>query len=95
MEYNDLINELLDLISENEDVKKLKKIKEELLLDKKLQAEINNYRLSKTLDNKKKLFLNSKYLEYLKSENEINLLIEDIKRKFKIFSNRVCHNANN
>ena len=90
MEYNDLINELLDLLDKNSDIKKIKTLKLELLNDKKMLSMIENYRENQTVEAKEKLFQNPKYLEYLKSESNIRLLIFDIKNKFKEFNSRMC-----
>ncbi len=90
MKYNDLINELLDLLDENSDIKKVKSLKDKLISNKELTKDIENYKLIKTVDNKKKLYTNQEYLEYLSSEVAVNLLIEKIKKKFSVFSSRKC-----
>ena len=90
MKYNDLINQLLDLLDKNSDIKKVKSLKDKLILNKELTKDIENYKLIKTVDNKKKLYTNQEYLEYLSSEVAVNLLIEKIKKKFSIFSSRKC-----
>ena len=56
MKYNDLINELLDLLDKNSDIKKVKSLKDKLILNKELTKDIENYKLIKTVDNKKKLY---------------------------------------
>ena len=94
MKYNDLINELLDLLDQNEDIKKIKTIKETLLNNKELQIDLEEYHFVKTIENKKKLLDNKDYLEYLKCETNINFLIQDIKNNF-ILSNRKCHDESN
>ena len=94
MKYNDLINELLDLLDQNEDIKKIKELKNVLLNDKKLQSDLENYHLVKTIENKQRLLNNQNYLEYLKSETNINFLIQDIKNNF-ILSNRKCYDESN
>ena len=90
MEYNELINELLDELDKNLDIKNIKNLKTKLLNNLDFLNEIENYKLVKNIDNKKKLLNNQDYLEYLKSETNINLLILSIKDKFKIFKNREC-----
>ena len=90
MEYNNLINDLLDLLDNNIDVIKLKKLKKKLLNDLKFQEDLKNYHLTKTVANKKKLFENKDYTEYLKCENNLNILIVEIRNCFKEFNNRGC-----
>ena len=89
MKYNDLLNELFDLLDQNEDIIKIKKLKKKLLEDKSLKSDLDNYRLYKTSNNKKKLLSNINYLEYLKYESNINFLIQDIKSSFN-FTKRKC-----
>ncbi len=88
MEYNDLINELLDLLDKNKEIRRIKELKNKLLQDKTLKKEIENYKLTKNVNDKKKLYENKDYLEYLKLETEINLLIQNIKKEFKVFNSR-------
>lgn len=95
MKYNDLINELLNLLDENQDIKKIKDLKKTLLEDDEFQKELETYHLIKTVEQKKKLFQNTNYLEYLKSESNILFLIQDIKNKFSEFNNRKCSNESN
>ncbi len=90
MEYNDLLNELFDLLDENSDIKNIKSLKKKLLADKDLQDELNLYKKLMTVHEKKKLFQNIDYVQYLKSENNIRLLIVEIKQKFNCFNNRKC-----
>lgn len=90
MKYNDLINELLDIIDKNEDIKIIKELKEKLLVNSTFLGELENYKINKTIDNKKKLYNNTDYLNYLRSETNINILIQEIKNKFSIFNDRRC-----
>ena len=89
MKYNDLINELLDLLDKNNDIKKIKILKEKLLSNQFFLGEINNYQNNPTVENKKKLYNNNDYVNYLKLETNINLLIREIKQKLN-FLNRSC-----
>ena len=82
MKYNDLINELMDLLDKDEDIIKVKELKKELLNDSPFLCALKNYKLEKNINNKKILFDNPKYLEYLNSTNNINMLILEIKKKF-------------
>jgi len=90
MEYNKLINELVDLLDNLEDIKKIKLLKIELMNDKKLLKDIENYHLNSNVDNKKIIFSNQKYVDYLKAETNINFLVKDIKIKFNSFNIRKC-----
>ena len=90
MKYNDLLNELLDLLDKNPDIKRIKELKPILLKDKALQANLSYYRETKTIESKKQVLDNSYYREYLSLENKINLLIYDIKKKINIFNKRGC-----
>ena len=93
MEYNDLLNELLDLLDENPDIKRIKELKLTLVSDKRLQDNLALYHETKTISSKKKLLENSNYKEYLVLENKINLLIYDIKKKFNVFNARSCNES--
>ena len=89
MKYNDLINDLLDLLDKNSDIIKIKYLKGILLNDSDFLSELDNYKIVKTVENKKKLYQNKDYLEYLKSKTNINILIQKIQNKFK-FVKRGC-----
>ena len=89
MEYNNLINELLDILDKNEDIKKIKELKNKLLKDDKLLEEIKYVKNNYNVESKKKLYNNLDYKEYLKLENNINLIILNIKQKMK-FTRRSC-----
>jgi len=90
MKYNDLINELMDLLDKNEDICKIKSLKRSLLNDIDFMNQLNNYKLNPNIESKKKLFSNLDYKSYLESEENINFLILKIKDKFKIFNSRKC-----
>ena len=95
MKYNDLINDLLDLLDENENIREIKKIKKSIALDNNLKNDLENYRLLRTVDAKKKLYVYPNYVKYLECENQIRFLIQDIKNKFIIFNNKRCYHENN
>ena len=82
MKYNDLINNLLDLLDNNNDIIKVKELKNKLQNDSNFLSYLNNYKLNNSIDNKKKLYENKNYVEYLHSETNINILIQEIKKKF-------------
>ena len=90
MEFNDLINELLEELDNDLRIIKYKKLKQDLLKDNKLLSEIAEYKNKRSIEKKQNLFLNDKYKEYLSLENEINLLILSIKRKLNILNNKRC-----
>ena len=52
MKYNDLINELLDLLDKDSKIIQIKKIKKKLLNDENLKENIENYRATKNLESK-------------------------------------------
>lgn len=89
MKYNDLINDLLNILDQNEDILKIKKLKKEILNDSNFLNDLENYRLIKSVESKKKLYENKKYVSYLESETNINILIKAIKDKFN-FIKRGC-----
>ena len=89
MKYNDLINELLDILDKNEEIIKIQKIKNKLLKNKKLLEDINRVKSNPTINSKKELFNDNDYKEYLKLENSINLILLSIKQKMN-FSSRSC-----
>lgn len=92
MEYNDLLNELLDLLDENKDIKNIKSLKKKLMNDKAFQDNLALYHEQKSVSVKKQLFQNEDYVKYLESENNIRLLSMDIKSKFNLV-NRGCHES--
>lgn len=90
MKYNELINELLDLLDKNDDIIKVKELKNKLLNDSNFLRDLEKYRLIKTVENKKILYENDNYVEYLKRETSINMLIREIKEKFIFFKKNGC-----
>ena len=89
MKYNDLLNELFDLLDENQDIKRIKTLKGKLINNLELQNNLSLYKETRNVESKKKLYENQDYVKYLESENNIRLLIADIKKKFN-FTNRKC-----
>ncbi|MBQ8891480.1 MAG: hypothetical protein IJ068_01280 [Bacilli bacterium] len=90
MKYNDLINELLEILDKNSDIVNLKELKKTLLNDSNFLRDLEKFHLIKTVENKKILYQNDNYLKYLKCETNINILIQEIKNKFKIFKKNGC-----
>ena len=95
MEYNNLINELLDLLDENKNIKEIRKLKKDILDDISLKKDIENYHLVNTIENKKKLYKNLNYVKYLEYENQINFLIYEIKSQFNQLKTSRCYHENN
>ena len=89
MEYNNLINELLDILDKDENIIKIKELKNKLLNDQKLLEDIKNVNINPSIDGKKNLFNYIDYKEYLRLESNINLIILSIKQKLN-FSSRSC-----
>ena len=89
MKYNDLLNELFDLLDENQDIKRIKTLKGKLINNPELKNNLSLYKETRSVESKKKLYENQDYVKYLESENNIRLLIADIKKKFN-FTNRKC-----
>ena len=107
MKYNDLINTFFDELDNLDSIKEIKKLKIELLNDKKLAIEYNgiiwhsekfgkdkNYHLMKTVTLKQKLYEYPLYVRYLSLEVNINLLIQDIKKKLDFTDRKCLHESN-
>lgn len=89
MKYNDLINTFFDELDNLDSIKEIKVLKIELLNNKELLNDLDNYHLMKTVDLKQKLYEYPLYVRYLSLEVSINLLIQNIKRKLD-FTDRKC-----
>lgn len=89
MKYNDLINTFFDELDNLDSIKEIKVLKIELLNNKELLKDLNNYHLMKTVTLKQKLYEYPLYVRYLSLEVSINLLIQDIKKKLD-FTDRKC-----
>ncbi len=81
MNINDKLDELIELLDNNKDIKKIDEIKKRIT-DNEITL-INNYRMNPTVSNKKLLYDNEVICEYLLCENKINYLIMEINNKFK------------
>ena len=75
------LNELYNLLDNLNCIKNLERIKNNI--DSELIELIQEYRLNPTIENKKKLYQNDIFLEYIKNETELNYLIMNINNKFK------------
>ena len=89
MKYNDLINTFFDELDNLDSIKEIKVLKIELLNNKELLKDLENYHLMKTVTLKQKLYEYPLYVRYLSLEVNINLLIQDIKKKLD-FTDRKC-----
>lgn len=89
MKYNDLINTFFDELDNLDSIKEIKVLKIELLNNKELLKDLDNYHLMKTVTLKQKLYEYPLYVRYLSLEVSINLLIQDIKKKLD-FTDRKC-----
>lgn len=94
MEYNDLINTFFNELDKSLLIKEIKELKTKLLNNKELLKSINTYHLTKSVSDKKKLYEYPDYVRYLTLENEVNILINNIKRKID-FTSRKCNHESN
>lgn len=74
------LNKLFDLLDDLECINELEKIKNS---NDELIKLVNRYRNLPTIENKKELFRNNDYLNYLKNVSELNYLILEINNRFK------------
>ena len=81
MNIDKKLNELFSLLESDENIKKIKKLKNNIT-DTEINL-IKEYRNNPTITNKKKLYENKVINEYLILESNINYLIMEINSKFK------------
>lgn len=81
MDINQKLDELFTLLDNDENIKKLKRLKSKIT-DKEISL-IKNYRDNPTVSNKTKLYDNEIINEYLTCESNLNYLIMGINSKFK------------
>ena len=79
MKIDEKLDELLNLLDNNPDIKKITKLKTKIT-DKELSL-INEYRENPSITNKKKLYNNKVINDYLTCESNINYLIMEINSK--------------
>ena len=94
MKYNDLINTFFDELDNLDTIKEIKKLKIELLNNKELLKDLDKYHLMKTVTLKQKLYEYPLYVRYLSFEVNINLLIQDIKKKLDFTDRKCLHESN-
>lgn len=75
------MNELFALLDNLDCIKNIIEIKNNVSSD--LIKMINEYREMPTIQNKKRLYENETFLEYIKNETELNYLIMAINNKFQ------------
>ena len=85
MNIDKKLDELITLLDNNSDIKKISKLKKKITSNE-LDL-INNFRNNPTVSNKKKLYDNKIINEYLTCESNINYLILEINNKFKMSKN--------
>lgn len=88
MELDKLLDELILLLDNNPKIKKIDEIKKKI--NKETLDLINEYRLNPSVSNKKKLYNDKVFLEYLECESNINYLIMGINQKFKLSRGKSC-----
>jgi hypothetical protein len=89
MNINKLLDELFNLLDNDINIKKIKKLKSKIT-NKEIEL-INLYRNNPTVENKKKLYENKVINEYLTCESNINYLIMEINNKFKRRKSCACN----
>ena len=88
MELDKLLNELIMLLDNNSNIKKIDEIKKNI--NKETLDLINEYRMNPSVNNKKKLYQDKVFLEYIECESNINYLIMEINQKFKLSRGKSC-----
>lgn len=88
MELDKLLNELIMLLDNNPNIKKMDEIKKNI--NKETLDLINEYRMNPSVNNKKKLYQDKVFLEYIECESNINYLIMAINQKFKLSRGKSC-----
>ncbi len=90
MKYNDLLNELMNLLDKNEDIIKVRKLKKNLLQNSIFLNQIKCFQEEKSLKIKEELLKNNDYREYLNCETNISFMIMEIKKKMNLLDTRKC-----
>ena len=82
------INELLDLLDQNENIKEIQVLKN--TISKETLDLIKEYQENPTIELKQKILNDKDYKKYLECETNINYLIMNINKKFK--RSHICEN---
>ena len=77
------IDNLKDVLNETETIKKIKKTTQNIMQDKELLKQIEDYNYTKDERIKDKILNNQTFREYKHQEAELNLLILEINSKLK------------
>jgi len=88
MKLDKLLDELILLLDNNSNIKKIDEIKKNI--NKETLDLINEYRMNPSVSNKKKLYQDKVFLEYIECESNINYLIMVINQKFKLSRGKSC-----
>ena len=88
MKLDKLLDELILLLDNNSNIKKMNEIKKNI--NKETLDLINEYRMNPSVSNKKKLYQDKVFLEYIECESNINYLIMVINQKFKLSRGKSC-----
>jgi len=88
MELDKLLDELIEVLDNNSNIKKMNEIKKNI--NKETLDLINEYRMNPSVSNKKKLYHDKVFLEYIECESNINYLIMTINQKFKLSRGKSC-----
>jgi len=88
MELDKLLDELIEVLDNNSNIKKMNEIKKNI--NKETLDLINEYRMNPSVSNKKKLYQDKVFLEYIECESNINYLIMVINQKFKLSRGKSC-----
>lgn len=84
------VEKLKNELDNSELIKEIKKLNEEISNDKELLENIKIYQKTKSLEVKEKIFQNENYIHYKQLENEINLVILQIKSSLKSINDISC-----
>ncbi len=82
------INELLDLLDQNDNIKEIEVLKNNI--SKETIDLIKEYQVNPSIELKTKILNDKDYKKYLECETNINYLIMNINKKFK--RSHVCEN---
>ena len=82
------INELLDLLDQNNNIKEIEELKNNI--SQETINLIKKYQIKPSIELKEKILSDPNYKKYLECETNINYLIMNINKKFK--RSHICEN---
>ena len=89
--------EFLDTLDNSDLIKNLTKYKNKLLNNPSLLKEISNLKKETNneiiIEKRKQIYSNEDYKNYMKYYNELHLIIMQINKKFKEYTNTLEHNC--